>query len=133
MALIGYVANKIFDNNNVNYIIDKMHKLIDDSGIKSPELKLVLSGRVAVYLQGDTTVVPKQVILMTDQEGVYNFLLSEVEIKTVGKMCFKNRILYYFSDFYLEVWFSDLPLVISGIVPGVFVQNADDIPKELLS
>src|SRR5690554_2619022 len=96
--LFSYVEEKIFNNNNVNFAIDKIFLFLNQKLEVRAEALLILSGRASAFLQSETTEVPNQVVLITNDETVFQYLSANAipDINCIGTVFFKERLLFYF-------------------------------------
>lgn len=94
----------------------------------------VLSGKAAFLLQDETTEAIKNVILITDSVAVFEFVTFQLQnrIPQKGVVKFKNRVLFYFPEFYLEIWFTETELNVRDMGDGIKLQLNEDIPTETL-
>lgn len=122
----------VFNNQNVNFILNKIYEFLEKK-ISDAREKLVLTGRAAAILQGEKVNTPEQVVLMTNDSDLYSIVISDLEgvLDLKGVLKFQNRCLFYFPDFFLEIWKSEDSLDVIRI-DTIYCQTFATIPEILL-
>lgn len=127
-----FSSNKIFDNSNVNAILDRIWYECLQVNANVNDL-ICLSGRAGDNLQKpEAEWQPcKNIIIVVKDDELYSFIMSSLGnlIKNKGVIKFNERILFYFDDFYLEFWKITDADIYQLSVP---VHRSGDIPQILL-
>jgi hypothetical protein len=136
---MSYSSVGVFTPKSVNTIMDLILFHVQNfCTAQDPVIVLndvfVLSGKAAFLLQDETTEAIKNVILITDSVAVFQFVTFQLQnrIPQKGVVKFKNRVLFYFPEFYLEIWFTETELNVRDMGDGIKLQLNDDIPTETL-
>jgi hypothetical protein len=129
-----YSENKIFDDSNVNAILDRLYYHVNANcpGINVME-SLVLSGAGAAIIQGAAEKPLQNVILVTDNMEVFDYVRNGLSkaLAAKGAMYFQERALLYFQGLYLEVWLSLQPLTVV-YSNSISLQHINEIDPDLL-
>jgi len=136
---MSYSSVGVFTPKSVNTIMDLILFHVQNfCTAQDPAIVMndvfVLSGKAAFLLQDETTEAIKNVILITDSVAVFEFVTFQLQnrIPQKGVVKFKNRVLFYFPEFYLEIWFTETELNVRDMGDGIKLQLNEDIPTETL-
>jgi hypothetical protein len=123
---------EVFQNQNVNYVLNKIFEYFE-SDFPKPKEHLALTGRAAALLQEEEAETPEQVVLITANDKLYDIVVSDLPhvLEVRGSVAYKNRCLFYFPDFYLEIWKSESEITTVDI-DGLYCQTFETIPEILL-
>lgn len=126
----------ILANKTANALCDQIFGHIKDhfsSDVKFND-KFVLSGRLSKNLQDELENPINNVVFITEDSEIFEYYQAnskQISPSATGIVHFKKRSLIYFDDLYIEVWFSDVPIVI-GKYEDLPVQSVLQIPIETL-
>jgi hypothetical protein len=136
----SYSSVGVFASPKVNQTIDLIRFHMDQfCKQQDPILNLneifVLSGKAAYDIQEDEMNPVKNIIFATDNEILFRFVLYFLEdkIKHKGVVKFKDRVLFYFPDFFMEIWFTEKELIIEDTGNGIKLLTKVDIPLQTLN
>ena len=136
---MSYSSVGVFTPKSVNTIMDLILFHVQNfCTTQDPAIVMndvfALSGKASFLLQELTTEPIKNVILITHSVPVFQFVTFQLQnrIPQKGVVKFKNRVLFYFPEFYLEIWFSETVVNIRDMGNGIKLQLSDDIPTETL-
>lgn len=134
---MNYTERKIFEIPAVNATIDQFYYYIEEI-CKDKHISVninevfVLSGRCAAALQGEDYAEINQVIFQMNSNDLEKIVRNDVNqvLKNKGFINLKERCIFYFDNFILEIWFFDK---IDPFDTGsIFIQKLMSIPKKLL-
>lgn len=134
---MNYITNKIFTDNRINIIADRLFYYLDEKyTFDFVKEKIVLSGHCAAILQdAEVSQTASNVVFYCVDSDTYNFLLLEVSKILEPKMCikFKERILLDFDFLKIEIWFENNEMdAINYKKSNVFIHALDKIPPILI-
>lgn len=137
---MSYSSVGVFANPKVNQTIDLVRFHIDafckeQDPILTMDSIFVLSGKAAFDIQEAESNPVKNIVFVTDNEILFRFVLYGLQqkIKHSGVVKFKDRVLLYFSEFFMEIWFTEKELIIVDTGNGIKLLTQTDIPIETLS
>jgi hypothetical protein len=139
MNTTAYTDNAIFQNNQINAIIDLLFlKITEQFPAVNPDVAndavfqhIILSGNAALIIQNPKIESLKNIIFQCDNQVIYDWIaLNYQNIFNCSGMIFRERIIFYPFGFYFEIWFSSInlnPIVAQNIT----IQHIDSIPAIL--
>lgn len=129
-----YSENKIFDDSNANALLDRLYYHVAENcpEVTVPDV-LVLSGTGAAIIQGAAEKQLQNVILVTDNMAVFDYVRAGLSkaLAAKGAIYFQERALFYFQGLYLEVWLSLQPLTVV-YSNSISLQHINEIDPDLL-
>lgn len=134
-VLSKFSEKRFFSDSSINTVLDRIYYEVNE-GVDITDLnsKICITGRAAAIWQGH---IPERecdnVILITNDLLLYTFIQVELpsKIKHQGVSKFKERTLFYFESFFLEIWYQEGD-VFSLISNEIYVQRAGAINPILL-
>lgn len=130
----NFSTNKIFENSNVNALLDRMYYFLKESAaVPDVDAVFALTGRAAVFLQDGTTGACDQVVFITNNAALYSYVQKGLEKKLSNKgiIYFKERTIFFMPGFAMEIWFTINPLSILQ-AQGIYVEDKAKINPILL-
>lgn len=134
---MSYTGRKIFEIPAINSTIDQLYfyidKLCKDNTITLDINEVfVMSGRCSASLQGEDYSEINQVVFQLNSNIVENFIRNNIPqlLLNKGFVNLKERCIYYFDNFILEIWFTDS--VDPYDTGSIFLQKLSSIPENLL-
>jgi hypothetical protein len=120
---MSYVANKIFENESVNYVLDSLMDVVGRS--------IGLGGRGAENLYASTNIPLQNIVLVTNEVGVMEVCrLLQDFFKAKNVFHYKDRSIYYTDVFCIEIWY-DVDTTLNDNY-GIIVQDRSFINPETL-
>jgi len=121
---MSYVANKIFQNESVNYILDSFMENL----VKS---KIGLGGRAAENIYASTNTALRNIVLVTNDNNVMKSCRLQKDFFNAKQVFhYENRSIYYTDVFCLEIWL-DVRTTFNTL-SGISVQVRADINPDTL-
>ena len=144
---MSYQSKQVFKNDRINAVIDYIFENliiafpppVEDGTAYTVYGRMILSGKAAAILQGESDSPVNNITLQTDKLEFYLWCVKNLpRIFNCRKIAFKNQLLLYPNDFFIEIWYTptieddvDSGLKIS-VVDTIFVQQIAYIPTETL-
>lgn len=135
---MSYQTEEIFADARLNAIADHIiARATTSMAVLNPGLdvpsSIVLSGRAAAIMQGAAAAEINNVVFQVQSELLFSWLVKnlprEFGCKSIG---FKERLLAYPLDYFVEVWYSPGEAVKPVAVHGITMQQIEFIPEETL-
>lgn len=137
---MSYQSEPIFSDNRINALCDFiLETLKNQFPVTDPKVDpdyviktFILSGKAAKNLQADGTDEVKNITFETSDVAIYNWCGANLSklLFNCKILVFKERILLYPNDFFLEIWLTNkLDTIYNNTI---YVQNISSIPSETL-
>jgi len=130
----AFTIKNIFGNSTINTIMDRLYYEI---ALALPDADLntgmCLTGRAAVHLHAISAEACNNVIMLTNDADIYNFVQNILPSKMPNKgvVKFKERTIFYFDGLVLEFWYQTESIT-TVLRSGIYVQEYSEINPILL-
>lgn len=134
---MSYTSTELFQDKRINAIADRLYYFLakDNVSVTSLEQKFLLTGMVAAIMQNQETKPSENIVWITHEDVLFNYILQNIEIifpKTLV-IKFKERILLDFNYTKIEIWKSSTRITAIEYDVKIYCQLYSEIPNILLS